>query len=438
MLAHNVRLALKSLRRNPVLTALIVSGIALGICVSTTFSSARHSMARDPIPHKSDVLYYVRLDSWDPARPFPGNGPPAPPYMVTYRDVVELLRSDIPVRQAALFPTTMFVHPAPPAGHAYPEEVRVTTSEFFPMFEVPFLYGSGWDHAAETSAAKVAVIDSKTNQKLFGGVNSVGRELRLGDHDYTVVGVIGEWRPNVRFYDLTNGDRFGPPEGIYIPFSLTVPLELRNTHNNVGWGPSPPNGFAGFLTSETVWIQMWVELPSAAKRAAYEDFLRSYVLEQKKIGRFPRPVDNRLTPVMAWIQEMGVVPREAGTLVVVSLLFLIVSALNLSGLLLGKFLARSPEIGVRRALGATRGDIFLQHIVECEIVAVLGGLVGIALSVIGLAAVAKLFQSGEVFHLDPSMILAAVGLSLVAGLIAGVYPAWRICATQPAVHLKLQ
>ena len=129
-------------------------------------------------------------------------------------------------------------------------------------------------------------------------------------------------------------------------------------------------------------------------------------------------------------------------MMIVSLLFLAVCALNLTGLLLSKFLARAPEIGVRRALGARRLDVFLQHIVECELVGVAGGVVGVLLSLGGLVLLNKwgqmLAQRNDLFHFDATMLALSAGLSLLAGLLAGVYPAWRVCRTAPAIHLKLQ
>ena len=71
MLLHNLHIAWKSMKRNRTLSALIVTGIALGIALSTTFAAARHAFARDPIPGKSRVLHYVRLDSWDPQKEYP-------------------------------------------------------------------------------------------------------------------------------------------------------------------------------------------------------------------------------------------------------------------------------------------------------------------------------------------------------------------------------
>ena len=118
------------------------------------------------------------------------------------------------------------------------------------------------------------------------------------------------------------------------------------------------------------------------------------------------------------------------------------AALNLIGLFLGKFLARVSVVGVRRALGASRWTIFVQHLVECELMGLIGGALGVLLSLAGLAVLNRVYGDGPegvaFFQLDVKMILAAVVLSLVAGAIAGIYPAWRICAIPPARHLKNQ
>jgi putative ABC transport system permease protein len=442
VLFHNLRIAWKSLKRNAPLTVLIVSGIALGIALATTSAAARHAFARNPIPSKSDVLHYVRIDNWDPLRPYPGPDPTQPPTQISYRDMRGIMRSTIPARQTGSFKAGMYVYPDPKVGRPFRENVRLVFSDFFPMFEVPFRHGTGWGRTADDAPEPVTVLSAEMNDKLFGGANSVGKTVRIASRDFRVVGVLEEWRPGVKFYDITQ-NFIEPPENIFIPFNLVEPMEIQTSGNTDGWGPSTGvPGFAGFLQAEVNWIQMWVELPTPEKVAEYEDFLRSYVLEQKKAGRLPRPVNNRVTPLMGWLKEQRVVPRQTTTLFIVSLLFLAVCALNLVGLLLGKFLARANEVGVRRALGATRGDIFLQYIIECELVGVLGGLLGLALSFGGIAALngwlKTVAQRGDFFRLDGPMILLSVSLSLLAALAAGVYPAWRTSRLAPASHLRLQ
>src|SRR5688572_33321866 len=99
MLLYNVKIALKSLRRNPILTMLLIGAIALGICVSTTFIALRHMLEKDPLPGKSQALHYVRLDNWDPTRAYVAEDPKSLPSQITYRDARALLKSDIPTRQ---------------------------------------------------------------------------------------------------------------------------------------------------------------------------------------------------------------------------------------------------------------------------------------------------------------------------------------------------
>jgi len=140
--------------------------------------------------------------------------------------------------------------------------------------------------------------------------------------------------------------------------------------------------------------------------------------------------------------EVKIVPKQTTAMLAVSLLFLLICALNLIGLLLGKFLARAPEIGVRRAMGARRLDVFVQHIVECEMVALAGGAIGLALSLGGLWVVnlwtKAITQRADFFQIDWTMAGFAALAALAAGLVAGVYPALRVCRIPPATHLRMQ
>ena len=439
MLLYHLRIAFKSLRRSLGFSAVVVGGIALGIGVASLFATIRHALAKDPIPQKSGVLYNVRLDNWDPAKPHP-NKAGIPP-QVTYRDMAELMKSDIPVRQSGMFKANLYVFPEPGAGRPTRTPTRLCFADFFPMFDMPFKYGSGWDRKADQGPEPVVVLGEEMNDKLFGGQNSVGKTVRIEDREFRVVGVMDTWRPSVKFYDVTQ-QVVQPPEQVFLPLGWVRPMQIRTSGNSDGWKTAPVPGFEGVFVSETVWLQMWVELPDAAARRRYGDFLTAYITEQKKAGRFARPLRFEVTPLMGWLDEAQVTPPVLTAMVVVSLLFLAVCALNLMGLLLAKFLSRAPEIGVRRALGASRKQVFLQHVVECELVGVLGGALGILLSLAAVAAangwVKTMVQRSDLIRFDVPMAGFALGLSLLAGLVAGLYPAWRVCRIAPAVHLKLQ
>ncbi|HEU4535305.1 MAG TPA: ABC transporter permease, partial [Polyangiaceae bacterium] len=434
MLSYQLRVAAKSLRRDPGHAALVVAGIALGVAVATIFSAIHHTFARDPVPGKSASLYYVRLDSWGAGKPHP-NASGLPP-QITYRDAMALTKSDIPARQSAMYKAALNVFPDPARAQPSKESVRLCTSDFFPMFDAPFEYGSGWDKKADEGPEPVVVLSRALNERLFGGANSVGQRLRIEEREFRVAGVLGRWRSSVKFYDLTQGGPAGPPDGLFLPLAFARPMQIRTDGNTDGWMSAPAPGFEGFLASETTWMQLWVELPTAERAAAYRSFLDAYVSEQKRLGRFPRPPNNRLTPLLEWMREQNAVPPETTAMMAVSLLFLAVCALNLMGLLMAKFLARAPEIGVRRALGARRLDVFVQHVLECEVVALAGGALGFGAAAVGLFGVNALaktiIQRGDLFGLDLTMAAFAAAASLAAGLIAGVYPALRACRVPPA------
>ena len=119
--------------------------------------------------------------------------------------------------------------------------------------------------------------------------------------------------------------------------------------------------------------------------------------------------------------------------------FLLVCLVNVVGLLLAKFTARSGEIGVRRALGAPRVEVFKQYLTEAGVVGLAGGLVGVAFTFAILALMARQSASMKALaHMDWVMLATALAVSLLASLLAGLLPTWRACQVRPAVQLKSQ
>jgi putative ABC transport system permease protein len=439
MFFYNVRIAWKSLRRSPVLSVLLLVAIALGTGVATTFAAVRHGFAKDPIPEKSAVLRYVRMDSWDPHAGYPGDKPMPPPQM-TYQDVTNIQRSTIPVRQSPLMKARLSVYPDQASNlRPFQELTRLCFGDFFAMFNVPFRFGGPWTRAQDEKAEQVVVLGEALNDKLFGGADSTGKMVRIEDRDFRVVGVLKRWALGLKFYDPTQNS-VEPVEDLFMPFQLMPAMQIQTAGNTDGWKIVETPGIEGLLRSETVFLQMWVELPSPGAEADYRSFLDAYALDQRKLGRFLRPLDNRVTSPPDLLTELKVVPSEASAMLIVSLLFLAVCCVNLVGILLGKFLARAPEIGVRRALGASRLDVFLQHIIECELLGVVGGLIGLGLAQVGVVIMNGYMRTtvnrGDLFQLDAQMMLFSAALALLSGLAAGAYPAYRVCRVAPAAHLR--
>jgi len=132
MFNYYLQLGLISLRRNPILTALMVFGIALGIAASMTSLTLMHMMGGDPIPWKSDKLHYVQLDNWDPNQPYDQDG--NPPEQVSYRDAQALMEAGKADKQAAMFKVALPIQPENPEVKPFLALGRATYADFFPMF----------------------------------------------------------------------------------------------------------------------------------------------------------------------------------------------------------------------------------------------------------------------------------------------------------------
>ena len=438
MFKYNIKLALKSMRRNPIMTALMVAAIAVGIGVSMTTLAVFYMMSSNPIPEKSDVLFAITMDSWNPIRPFDDDEPERAPHQVTFHDAERLMALGEGKRQTAMFESSLIIEPVNADDLPFEAGARVTFGDFFAMFNVPFLYGSGWDKSADEAAEPVVVLTRKLNERLFGGENSVGNWLTMEGTRFQVVGVIDNWDPTPRFYDPINGG-FQEINEMFIPYQLTRVLELPSAGSDWGWKSEDITSYEQWLNSESVWIQYFVELDSARDRDEYISHLDAYVGEQKRLGRFERPLNNNLYNVEEWMAYHEVVATDSKVLVGLSFLFLLVCLLSTVALTLTKFVGKKAETSLRRALGASRTTIFKQQIVEVGMIGFSGGLIGLLLVTLGLQGIEYLYEApAGLVRLDWVMVFTAIAIAIVSSMIAGLYPAWRVCKIPPATQLKTQ
>ena len=430
MLTYYLDLARRSLRRNVALTALMIVAIAFGVGASMTTLTVMHVLSADPIPGKSHQLYFVQLDPQKANNYTPGKEPPE---QMTRRDAEALVRAKKATHQAIMTGGEAAIEAPRPGLEPFNIAARWTSADLFPMFRVPFLAGTGWTAADDDAAARVAVISRELADKAFGTTAAVGKSLRVEGTELRVVGVIDDWRPSPRFYDLNVG-AYGKREQLFVPWSTSRELKLGHNGSMDCWDQ---NSDPEAVDQPCVWVQLWVELDTPAQAAAYRDFLISYSEDQLRAGRFQRPPTVRLRDVVAWLDFKEVVPSDARLQTWIALGFLLVCLINTVGLLLTKFLRRSMEIGVRRALGASRRSIFLQLLVESGMIGLAGGLLGLALALLGLWAVRhQPTDYAELAQLDVSMLAGTFALAIASSLLAGMLPAWRGCQVTPAIQLK--
>lgn len=430
MFGYYFTLAVRSFRRNKILTALMVLAIALGIGASMTTLTVFYILSGDPIPQKSERLFIPQIDARSP-----GHQSTEALEQLTRFDAENLLREKRGDLQAMMSGGSVPLEPDNSSVRPMKLEARYTSADFFPMFNPPFLYGGAWTANEDGSRARVVVITDELNKKLFNGENSVGRTLRINRQSFRIVGVLREWRLTPKFYDLSNSS-YAKSEQLFVPFSAAMELKFQSSGSRSCWGDSKD---ANSTDQKCSWIQYWVQLDSPQKAAAYRQYLENYSDQQRRAGRFERPTNVQLRSVMQWMDYKKVVPSDVRLQTWLAFGFLLVCLVNTVGLLLAKFMRRSGEIGVRRALGATKRSIFAQSLVEAGTIGLAGGILGLGLATLGLWGVRQQPSDyAELAHLDPLMLLVTFALALSASVVAGILPAWRACSVPPAIQLKAQ
>lgn len=437
MFGYYLELGLRSLKRSPGLTALMVLAIGFGVAASMTTWSVFRAVSGDPIPWKSSKLFVPQIDILGPqGRKTTGAGIAQ---AMDYTDAVALMRDHRAKLQSAMYPIFPSIVPAGASRHTVNVSGYAVYSEFFPMLDVPFLYGSGWSASDGEKRVQVVVISNKLNQKLFGGADSVGQSVNIERKDYRVVGVLKHWNPQPRFYDAVNSGGFSSDSvDVFLPFQTAIQQTLPTSGSTSCYAAPAQADFVGLLQSSCVWIAYMVELDDSAAVTAYRNYLDSYARDQQKSGRFNWAPHNRVRDMLTWLNSRHIVPSDTKVSLLVALGLLLVCMVNTVGLLLAKFLRRSGEIGVRRALGAPRASIYAQFLTEAGIVGLAGGVLGLLLTGVGVASVSWVMPKdiAALAHLDFSLLGLTLLVAVAATILAGLYPTFRASRVQPAWQLK--
>ncbi len=258
MLKYYFELALRSFRRSPGLTALMLLTIAIGVGACMTTLTVFHVLSGDPIPGKSDRLFNIQLD----AQPMRGYKPgDEPPLQLTRLDAETLLREARADRQVMMTAGMVAVEVDDQKPAFVP--ARYSSADFFAMFEVPIRLGRSWTAADDKAAARVAVISDRLNEQLFGGGNPVGKVVRVRDKDLSIIGVMGKWRPVPTFYDMTIG-AYRNPEDVYLPFTTAMDLKFGSMGNFNCWAEHAPSTSRD-SGAPCAWIQYWAEAGSLGR-----------------------------------------------------------------------------------------------------------------------------------------------------------------------------
>lgn len=428
---YNLRLALLQLKSHRMLTAIIAIAIGLGVGSTMTMFTVIHVLSRDPLPGRSQSLFYPQLDS----RPddWRGGDGPDPSQNLTWIDASNLLAAGHAERQAAMAGGSLLLNAESSTALPGLAQGRYVTPDFFAMFGVPLHAGRFWSAREEMDRARVIVIDTTLSRQLFGTAESVGKQVHAQDTSFMVIGVVDDWAPRPLFYNDVGGKSFGDADAFFMPLHTAVDMVLDTTSNRVCWGTDQN---PGLTADRCTWLQFWVEL-QPGQVAGYRDFLANYQSEQQRVGRFGHRGRADLYRLDAWLKRQDLVPRDVWLQFLLAGCFYLVCLVNIVSLLLTKFMGRAPEVSVRRSLGAPRHAIFVQFTTEASLIGSLGGLVGLALSQVGLDIVRSRPDAyAKMAHTDVSMLLVTLLVAVVGSMLAGAIPAWRAASVAPSLYLK--
>ncbi len=453
MLTYQWSMALRSMAKSPWLCGFVVLMLGVGVALCMVSYTAHHAIQGNPMLHKTQ-LHYVQTNSWSLGEPYMGAPRNNIPSTLSYRDVRQLMSAQKAPRQVAVAGWGGTIA-KPSAEQFKPKMVfaSIVSRDYFQVFDRPFLFGGPWEASADTANQQQVVLSERMNRLMFDGRNSLGEQILFEGKSYQVVGVLADQGNRINNVENVYRGNMTPGEALF-PLGIIGPVEVTP------WGPkncpkdavSYDQGYQAFLDGACSWIGFWVDFDSEAQKTAFSEYLRQYIEAQKPYGFYPRPTEFAVTP----ISEVMTLFRYDSSIFQLTFSLgigiLLVCVANAVAMFLAKFMRQAPECGVRRAMGASQGSIFAQHILESGLLGVLGALTGIVFTLIGLWIMRHSFNlsfpgpiegmGGEVFGqmlvMDGHVMLVALCLSLGASLLAGVYPAWRICRTPAALYLKQQ
>ena len=276
------------------------------------------------------------------------------------------------------------------------------------VIELVPVYGRLINKGDVVSGARVCIIDEKIAMESYKRSNIVGKKISVNVggrlEDFKVVGVV---KNGVNLLQNMLGDYI--PSFVYIPYT-TLQVE----------------------SSQLFFDQIAVKIKDNASSDNISEEIEHAILSNRDIPTEVE-VQNLLKQKSQLNNIMGVITVVLSAIAGISL---IVSGLSIMTVMLVSVNERTREIGIKKSIGATNGDILIEFLLEAMLITFLGGVIGCVLG-IGISVIGCLVLGLEVI-INFKLIMGIIGFSMIIGLVFGVYPAIRAAKLKPVDALRFE
>lgn len=403
MIKNYFKIAFRSLLKNKGYSALNIFGLAIGItCASLIFLWVEDETSFNTQFDKQDLVYYVPTNQryegeWRTFYSTPG--PLAQDMLNEIPGIAKATRSSSEER---LFTV---------GDNAISREGRYADADFLEIFSLKFIEGKREDAFNNPEAI---VISKEMAELLFGkGEKALGKTVKLSNKDnYLVTGVIENLPKNVSF-----------------PFNWVAPFERYR--DGAEWMTEYGSNF-----SDT-----FVELTPEANFETVDQKLREFLQEKSNYEynhAFLHSIkDWHLRSKFEGGKIVGGRITYVRLFTIIAFIILLIACVNFMNLSTARSEKRANEVGVRKAMGSTRGRLIKQFISEALLIAGIAAAVSVVLLAILLPQFNLLIEKELVLGLgNPLHILVLVSITLICGILAGLYPAFYLSSFKPVAVLK--
>lgn len=403
MFMENVRIALEAIRQNRLRSVLTIVGVVIGVG-SIVMILALGKAAEVEVSRSLGRLGTNMLFVYPSANPGAGGG--LARSVLGERDAAELLQSVPGVRRATAqisAPVRVIV------GSARADTtLRGVSPAFFDLTATTMIEGGVFADTDVSSRATKVILGRSVAERLFEGESAVGRRVRINGSIATVSGVAA-----------SSGGALSGDQSDFI----LMPITTARQRFGLGQG-------VGSDAVDMVFVQFNADVPLSEAKARTAAFL-----ERRKHlnANSPRPFEISTTEELSRAAS-SVVRILQGVLGAIASISLIVGGIGITNMMLVSVTERTPEIGIRMAVGARPADVRVQFLTEAAILCALGGTIALIGSTVLILAIR--LMTGLAISLAASHVLIALGMAITTGVLAGYFPARRAAELDPVEALR--